>query len=250
MKTEEQVWKVVVDSNPVPDVNVYGREQIGGTAYLATLEKRSSEMTQVDTKPTDEKGSGPKLTWLVAAVLAVVAGVAVIWLNQSNEGAPATQPTQSTIVDSVSRGEERLAAYAAAVNEGEVVNVMGNYAPNPIVKRHPYAVNDYMDFTSAVRDIEALVPGYLGSEGRLEIFDMVAGDPNSVVQPDVTFSWRFYFGADGAQPSGWLWSRDDGPDIVEGDLSCIGGRDAKMFMTGDKILEINWGFQDVTKCES
>ncbi len=252
MKTEEQVWRVIVDSNPVPDVNVYGREQTEGSAYLATLE-RSSGMTQVDTKPKETRDSRrPIATWLVAAVLVVVAGVAVALLSLNDNEAPASEPTPSTNVESASAGEMLLASYADAVTTGEIDEVMKHYVSNPfiIVKRHPYAASDFMDRATEVRDTETLVPSFLGSNGRLEIFEMVAGDPDSVVQPDVTFSWRFYYSDDRTEPTGWFWTLDGGPEIVSGDLNCVGGREGKIFMTGNKIKEINWGFRDATKCSS
>lgn len=253
MKTEEQVWQVIVDSNPVPDVNVYGREQLGDTDYLANLEQRSSEMTKMDAKPDGaEDSKKPMTTWLVAAVLAVVVGVAVILLSQNNNEPVANQPTESTIDEDVSPGEALLASYETAVNSGDIDEVMSHYVSNPfiIVKRHPYALNDFMDRASAVRDTEALISDYVGSGAGLDIFDMVAGDPDSVVQPDVTFNWTFNYGTDGTEASGWFWSRDGGPVVSPGEANCIGGRGGKMFMSEGKIKEMVWGFADPTKCNN
>ena len=253
MKTEEQVWQLIVDSNPIPDVNVYGREQAEATTYLATLAQRSSEMTQVDTKLEETKNSKRHgLTWLVAAVLAIVAGVAVIQLSQSDNNVPASQPTPSTEETNATPGEVLLAGYATAVTEGDIDGVMGHYLSNPfiIVKRHPYAAGDFMDRATEVREFESSVPGFLGSDGSLEIFDMVPGDPDSVVQPDVTFSWRFNYSADSDEPTGWFWILEGAPEFSTGEAGCIGGRDAKVFITEGKIKEINWGFRDITKCDS
>ncbi len=251
MKTEEQVWQIIVDSNPVPDVNVYARGNTEGSAYLATLEKRSSEVTQVETKHKEEERSRrPKPSWLVAAALVVIAGVAAIVLSQDAAVDPANQPTLTTEVQEASPSEVVLASYADAVSAGDFDDVMSHYVwgSSIVVKRHPFALNDYMDRATEVRDTETLVQSYLGTGGRLEIFETVAGDPDSVAQPDVTFSWRFFYGDDGAEPTGWLWTRDGGPNVVAGETSCLGGRDAKVFMSAQKISEINWGFQDATKC--
>ena len=101
MKTEEQVWTVLVETNPVPDVNQYGGDEVGGAAYLATLEPRSSEVTQLDTEQTEP--TSPKrsmVPWLIAAGLAAVIGVAVIIASLNGEQAPVVdEPTPTTVVD-------------------------------------------------------------------------------------------------------------------------------------------------------
>lgn len=100
MKTEEQVWTVLVETNPVPDVNQYGRDEVGGAAYLATLEPRSSEMTQVETAKESETPKRPLGPWLIAAAAAVVLGVTVVLVTSNSETAPvATIPTPTTVVD-------------------------------------------------------------------------------------------------------------------------------------------------------
>jgi hypothetical protein len=95
VKTEEQVWTVLVETNPVPDVNQYGHDEDGGAAYLATLEPRSSEVTQLDAKQTES--TSPKrsmVPWLIAAGVAAVIGVAVIIASLNTEEAPVVdQPT-------------------------------------------------------------------------------------------------------------------------------------------------------------
>lgn len=252
MKTEEQVWRVIVDANPVPDVNVFGRERLGDTANLANLEQRSSDMTRMDTKAEGaEDSKRPIGRWLVAAVLAIVAGVAVILFSQNNTGPVADQPSPSSVDEAASPGEALLTSYATAVNSGDIDDVMSHYATDDfiVVKRHPYALNDYMDRVSAVRDTEASISDYVGSGAGLEIFDMVAGDPDSVTQPDVTFSWTFNFGADGTEATGWFWSGDDSPQVSSAETNCIGGSDGRVFMNDGKISEINWGFEDPTKCD-
>ncbi len=176
----------------------------------------------------------------------------VILFGQNNTGPVANQPSPSTVDEPVSPGEALLASYATAVNSGDIDAVMSHYVSGSfiIVKRHPYAINDYMDRASAVRDTETLISDYVGSGAGLDIFDMVPGDPDSVTQPDVTFSWTFDYGTDGAEPSGWFWSSDDSPQVSPGEAGCIGGRDGKVFMSEGKIKEINWGFEDPTKCNN
>lgn len=96
MKTEERVMTYLTESNPIPDPDSIDLAETGGAAYLATLEQRSSAVTQLDTRETKEEKSGTKAAWLVAAAV-VVAGVAVILLNQGSGGpSVATQPTTQT----------------------------------------------------------------------------------------------------------------------------------------------------------
>jgi hypothetical protein len=96
---EQRAKTLFAEANPVPDRDAFDLDDVGGTAYLATLEQRSSEMTQLDgdkTEPAEKTRS--KMPWLVAALLALVVGVGFFVLNQSDdEVSPVTEPAQSTI---------------------------------------------------------------------------------------------------------------------------------------------------------
>lgn len=95
---EDRVAALMAEANPVPDY-----EQIElvtkGTAYLATLEQRSSKVAQLDTRQTEPETQW-KPTWsLAAAVAAVFLGVAALaFLSQGNDDVPpATTPSSTTV---------------------------------------------------------------------------------------------------------------------------------------------------------
>lgn len=102
MEPNERLNTMLVHANPVPDVNDIDLIDTGAAAYLELVQTRSSELAQIDTKrqsPSEPKR--PVGTWLVAAVLIIVVGVAVILLAQSGDDAPlATQPGPSTVPES------------------------------------------------------------------------------------------------------------------------------------------------------
>lgn len=245
--TEARIAALMDEANPVPDLDIYEVNESDVAAYLATLEQRSKEMTPTDTRPTTEKQSRRPMTLrLATAFLVVVAGVIAILLSQNDGDAPvATDPTPSTADESA-----LLAAYAAAQNEGDVDAVMRLFGFDYPVKRHPFAVNDYMNRSTALRGAEELVAGVRGSGAGLEFFDIELGDPNSVAAPDVTFNWRFYYGADGATPTGWFWKRDGAPEVLQGEAGCIGGRGGKASVEAGRFHEFDWGFPDPAMCDA
>ena len=62
----------------VPDLDGLGSDALDAAAYLANLETRSSEVTQRDTKPTEQNGDKRSpMMWLVAAAAVIVIGVAL-----------------------------------------------------------------------------------------------------------------------------------------------------------------------------
>ena len=93
MNTDERVLMVLARANPMPDTGSLELESDAVT-YLAALQSRSSEMTQLDTRPesTRDRRSGRLL--LAAAVAAVLLGVAIVIFAQANETPPvATSPS-------------------------------------------------------------------------------------------------------------------------------------------------------------
>ena len=78
MTTETEVFALFEEGNPVPDLDGLGSDALDAAAYLATLETMSSEVTQLDTKPTEQKGDKRSpMMWLVAAAAVIVIGVAL-----------------------------------------------------------------------------------------------------------------------------------------------------------------------------
>ena len=113
-----------------------------------------------------------------------------------------TVPTSTTIDPATTQEGVLLAKYMTARNAGDVAEAMKAFAGDPVVKRHPFALNDYMNRTSEVRDIEEGVAAIQGSGTGFEFVDIEVADGSSVVAPDVTFNWRFLYGADGSESGG------------------------------------------------
>lgn len=107
MITEERAMTMFVEANPVSRDDIAAR-MAGGTDYLATLEPRSSEVTQLDTKPDEKQPKQRPLgVWLAAAAAILILGVTIVLTTQDGEQTPpATQPSLTTIPgDALPAGE-------------------------------------------------------------------------------------------------------------------------------------------------
>jgi hypothetical protein len=126
VRTEEQVWTILVEANPVPDVD---RDE---ATDLATPMRRSSEMTQLDTRKTDEKPSTrPPMVWLAAAIAIVVVGALIILTRSGgDEIDPADLPTTegagvravNTWIDAFNSGDFVALSEVAVLAESEDPN--------------------------------------------------------------------------------------------------------------------------------
>jgi len=97
VKIEDRVAALMTDANPVPD---YEQIEISAeaTAYLVTLSQRSSEVTQLDTNQKDQdQKKTVRQWWLVAAGVIILAGVALLFINQSGGSPVADQPTTGPV---------------------------------------------------------------------------------------------------------------------------------------------------------
>ena len=119
MVTEERLNTLLAHANPVADVLKIDLIEVGAATYLATLEARSSEMTQLDTKGQDQKEKKTARPWLVAAAVLIVAGIGLIVVNQDNEAPFTSQPDAEASVD----------AWFDAYNAGDDEAVLALYAP-------------------------------------------------------------------------------------------------------------------------
>ncbi len=163
---------------------------------------------------------------LLAAVVSVV--LLLVACGGADSGAASDQAGPSP-------EEELLADYAQARNAGDIGRAVGYFMPNPVVRRHPFAINDYMNTTSELRASEDLVPAIQGSGTGLEFLEVEVTENPGVTDPDVTFSWRFFYGADGAEAGG--------------EAGCIGGKNGKASVSAGKFTNFDWGFLDPTKCD-
>jgi len=84
--TETELFALFEEGNPVPDLDGLGSVALDAAAYLATLEQRSSDMTQLDTKAKDNKEKKKNgMAFLVAAAVVIVAGIGFMVVNQGDE---------------------------------------------------------------------------------------------------------------------------------------------------------------------
>jgi len=98
VKTEERLMAMYANANPVELEDLLNMVELDNAEYLATLEQRSSEMTDLDTEKqeqtSDKRSWG---IWLVAAAAALILGVALVLVTQGNDQAPvAAQPVAPT----------------------------------------------------------------------------------------------------------------------------------------------------------
>jgi len=107
---EQRVKTLFTEANPIPDVDSFAVDEIGGTAYLATLEQWRSEMTQLDTRSIEKKKPqrGRLVLVLGAAAAAIlVGGVIALTGDQTGDtSASAAQP--ATVTSEVIRASEVL----------------------------------------------------------------------------------------------------------------------------------------------
>lgn len=88
MITEEQAMKLLIESNPVPDLSVLDRDDVHRTAPLANLDRRSNEMTELK-QEKQQRLSGRDRRRLVTTLSIMAAGVlAVILVWRGGEPNP------------------------------------------------------------------------------------------------------------------------------------------------------------------
>lgn len=99
MISEAQALALLDEVNPVPDVEAYELSEADIAAHLATLIERSSEMTQLDSRPPTDRGSKSSIGWWIAAAAAlIVLGVAVVLMTgESDEGDVVASTTATTL---------------------------------------------------------------------------------------------------------------------------------------------------------
>ena len=135
VKTEDQVWSILVESNPAPDANTFVQDESDGAAYLATLEPRSSEMAQLDYRQTETEDDKNRMwAFAVAAIAVLILGVVVILSTQGGDSDPvAPQPSDTTVAFSQSFTEQEALAFSTtfieAFNAGNAETLLSTITP-------------------------------------------------------------------------------------------------------------------------
>lgn len=121
MITEDRMRVLFAEANPVPDEESIVLDERDVTAYLATLEQRSSEVTKLDTKGTSVSWVRRSATPWLAAAAVVVLGVAVTVGGFGGEDQqPADEVTRS--LDIAERFVQGLEILDAGAVEGLVTD--------------------------------------------------------------------------------------------------------------------------------
>ena len=100
MIPEDRVMTIFVEANPVPDVDILNLVEVGSSDYLATLEQRSSNVTQLDARQSPSTRTNRPSRWLaaVAAVIAII-GIGLFVNRGGSEVAETGPPTLTYIGD-------------------------------------------------------------------------------------------------------------------------------------------------------
>ena len=140
MITQENVLELYDRANPVSDVENL-KTDIGAASYLASLEQRSSEVTQLETRPEQQQKSRSSRLVAIAAVLLIILGTAVVVMTRSTEEAPiATDPSPVTTV---------VPTTAPELDPGELQAFTGN---EPAGTYRPAIFQPVFAFTLVVTD--------------------------------------------------------------------------------------------------
>lgn len=99
MTIESDVLALFEEGNPVPDLNALDPAVLDAAAYLATLDQRSRNVTQLDTRRAEQRETRrSSLTWAIAAAAVIVLAIGLIVINRGIEEVPVvTEPTTTTI---------------------------------------------------------------------------------------------------------------------------------------------------------
>ena len=174
----------MAEANPVSDLMTIDVE-LEAYAYLATLEQRSSEMVQLETRLTEEQPKmRPGLVLAVAAFAAVIViGLVTIFNQGDDTPPPATEPTPTT-----QAVQETTATTAAAAPT--------TVPAEPVATTVPIVVDPRADeaIATATAFIEALIVGDLATAdayalGSVALF-LVDGGGVASVGPAGELPWK------------------------------------------------------------
>ena len=125
MVTEERMKTLFTEANPIKDSESVELAPAGGDDYLATLQRRSSEMTQLDTKePRSGRQSRRMIPWVaVAAVAVIIVGATLLLLNQRGADVSPADPAPESQAPEVGVVLAAIEAY----NAGDIDALIGSF---------------------------------------------------------------------------------------------------------------------------
>ena len=100
MTIEDRVVALFAAENPIPLVEDLDYDDFA--SHLAVLKKRSSEMSDLDTKAGAGKNLRRPLYWLMAAIIVAVGGVGAVLISQDSGPSPVAPATTGPLPSSVS----------------------------------------------------------------------------------------------------------------------------------------------------
>lgn len=167
MITEDRGLTMLAGANPVPQLDLIDVD-FEAAKYLATLEQRSSEVTQIDTTAKDGKQKKKRnaTAFLVAAGVVIVAGIGFLVSNNSDS---------ADIAGASASPAQVLDDYIAAYNSGDIDGVMALFSEDSVITGHPFSASS--TGLAEIRDLQVRDMVEAASENAYTISNVeVTGD--------------------------------------------------------------------------
>ena len=193
MSDERRVMALLEEGNPAPELGDDAWTDLDAAAYLATLEQRISEMTRLETNESREDSSRrSNMRWLVAAMVVLVLGIAVVVFNQMRPlpiaGVPEIPLEGAEEHPGAAEAFSAVEAAYAAFNAGDPawieIRMMGSYFSDPA------------DLEESIAQMEEGWPGYMAAEPRVEVsgcYSRGLGEWPTLVDAGVPTPTGYYF---------------------------------------------------------
>lgn len=140
MITEERAMRLLDEANPIPDIESLDLHPVGGPHHLENLDLRSRDMTDTDTKHSEQTARKPTtVRWLAAAVIVLVAGLAVILMNRAqNETAETTPATVAEVTPTTAAPPTTESATPTTVDSADAAwqELPVLVGPNPLPRTY------------------------------------------------------------------------------------------------------------------
>jgi len=126
---EDQVLALIEEGNPILDPDALSADLSYSAVHLAKLDRRSNEVTHLETKPEQSRSRNqPRWTWLVAAI--VIAGISLIVVMNRvvDTGPPAAAPV-SVVVPATEQWTDT--GIDLSIDDGVLIEADGTIKPAP-----------------------------------------------------------------------------------------------------------------------